>query len=258
MAERKIKDLAFHEAANIFPMMEPSAFREFKADLEEHGVLEPAKILDGKVLDGRNRYRACLELGIKLPTVPVETDDPVAYVVSQNACRRHLTPSQLSLVAARAREFYDKEAKERMSEGGMQGRNKQLHGGVVTLPPPQKSRDAAGKALGVSGKLVDHATKVLRRAVPEVVKAVEDGRMSVTTGAMLAHEPPEVQRQELNSRRRGRSERLRRDSRAASSAGIKPRPGLPHRTNGPTPRPVSPNIGRPGRQTYLPHRAVRR
>jgi hypothetical protein len=47
---------------------------------------------------------------------------------------------------AKAREYYDKQAKGRMSEGG-----KKHSKGVESLPPlePAKARDAAGAALGV-------------------------------------------------------------------------------------------------------------
>jgi hypothetical protein len=59
-----------------------------------------------------------------------------------------MTPTQLAMAADKARAFYDEQAKERQKEGGKQGRNKQLGGVVEDLPQPQKSRDAAGKALG--------------------------------------------------------------------------------------------------------------
>lgn len=39
------------------------------------------------------------------------------------------------------------------------------------------SRDAAGKAVGVNGKYVDHATKVLTKAIPEAA-----GRREVNPG----------------------------------------------------------------------------
>jgi hypothetical protein len=97
-----------------------------------------------------------------------------------NVTRRHLTPSQCAIAGAKAREIYDREAKERQKEAGKAGRQKQLTGEVETLPPPQKSRDAAGKAFGVSGKLIDHGTKVLKEGTPELAKAVEEGRMSAT------------------------------------------------------------------------------
>ncbi len=106
--------------------------------------------------------------------------DPVAYVLSLNLHRRHLTPSQRAMVGARAREFYDRQTKERQKEAG------KTHGrGRVpaNLPEPihADARDQAGKAVGVSGKTIDYATKVLREAERELVKAVDEGRVSVRT-----------------------------------------------------------------------------
>ena len=72
------------------------------------------------------------------------------------------------------------------------------------LPESSKgqSRDLAGKALGVGGKSVDHATKVLTKGVPELVKAVEEGRMAVSSAAVLASEPEEVQKEESEKAKR--------------------------------------------------------
>jgi hypothetical protein len=76
----------------------------------------------------------------------------VAYVVSLNRYRRHMTPSQLAMAADKARAFYDEQAKERQKtrKGNQPGAT------VEDLPhlTEGKSRDAAGKALGVSGKMV--------------------------------------------------------------------------------------------------------
>jgi len=66
---------------------------------------------------------------------------------------------------------------------------------MANLPQASSSaRDAAGKALGVGGKSVDYATKVLTKGVPELVAAVEEGRMAVSTAAVLTAEPEEEQR----------------------------------------------------------------
>ena len=47
-----------HELAGDFPEMEGPEFEAFCDDIEENGVLTPLVILDGKILDGWNRYRA--------------------------------------------------------------------------------------------------------------------------------------------------------------------------------------------------------
>ena len=66
------------------------------------------------------------------------------------------------MVAARVRGIYDKQAKDRMKAGGGDKKS-----GMENLPHPiggaSTARDAAGKAVGVSGKSVDYATRVLER-----------------------------------------------------------------------------------------------
>ncbi len=103
------------------------------------------------------------------------------------------------MVAARAKEIFEQEAKERQ-RGGQGG--KLL---PVTLPEAKgDARDKAGKAVGVSGRSVDHASRVLAKGTPALVKAVEEGRMAVSTAAILATEPPEIQDAEATTPKRNR------------------------------------------------------
>lgn len=195
--------MEYHEAANIFPLDEES-FDTLAADIRKNGLQVPIETLDGKILDGRRRWLACEIADIKPRFRAVTVDDPIAYVLSLNLHRRHLTPSQLSMVGARAREFYDQQAKERQRASGGDHRTKKAV--VENLPPPDsgKARDQVGKVVGVSGKSIDYATKVLKEAVPEVAKAVDEGRMAISTAAILASEPEDVQREEASQPKRNR------------------------------------------------------
>ena len=83
-----MKKLEFHDAADLFPMMEATASRDFKAGIEKHSVQERVEVLDEKIVDGRNRYVACQELGVECLSVEIKTDDPVAYVLLNNFHRR--------------------------------------------------------------------------------------------------------------------------------------------------------------------------
>lgn len=81
-----------------------------------------------------------------------------------------MTPSQRAMCAAKAREIYDQRAKERQIR-------KPSDSVQENLPEQkQQARDAAGKAFGVSGKSVDHATRVMKNGTPELVKAVRTVR----------------------------------------------------------------------------------
>ncbi|MFA6242038.1 MAG: hypothetical protein WC655_13980 [Candidatus Hydrogenedentales bacterium] len=172
----------FHPAANIFPMMPDEDLKSLAEDIVAHGQQFPIELLDGKIIDGRNRYRVCLITGITPRVQAVTTKDPVAYVLSRNLHRRHLDSSQRGMVAARAREYYDQRAKERQVVNLKRGDTKPV---PVNLPEREKgdSRDQAGKAVGVSGKTVDAATKVLAKGTPELVKAVDEGKVSVSAAA---------------------------------------------------------------------------
>jgi len=202
--------MKFHPAANIFPLLEDAEQNHLVEDLRKHGLLEDIETLDGQILDGRNRYRCCLLAQIAPRFREVRVDDPVAYVISKNLHRRHLTPTQISMVGARAREHYDREAKERQKRKPADSVQENL--------PEQKgqARDQAAKAVGVSGRTIDFATKVLAQGTPELIQAVDQGRVAVSHAAVLASEPPERQKEVLAS---GRHNRRYRPTRGGGPTG---------------------------------------
>ena len=88
-------DLPYHPLADIFPLMEGAEFDGLVADIKANGLRELMTVYQNKILDGRNRYRACLAVGIDPHTrlTPFTGDDKAAraFVTSKNLHRRHLT-----------------------------------------------------------------------------------------------------------------------------------------------------------------------
>jgi len=104
-----------HPAADTFPMMEGVRFDELKADIQAQGQLEPITVCDGMILDGRNRYRACIVLGIEPKTRTYE-GNPWAYAWSLNGNRRDLADMQRAackILCDKGSEEYAKRNKER-------------------------------------------------------------------------------------------------------------------------------------------------
>ena len=85
--------LAFHPLANMFPLMEGAEFKELVADIAKNGLKEKITTYQGKILDGRNRYRACLSAKVEPQFEEFKGNDAAAaaFVISKNIRRRHLT-----------------------------------------------------------------------------------------------------------------------------------------------------------------------
>lgn len=97
--------LEHHPIADRFPLLNGTRFEELVQDLRDHGLREPITLYEGKVLDGRNRYRACRQLGLVPQTRALPADlDPWAYVWSLNGQRRDLSADQRYLIWKRVTE----------------------------------------------------------------------------------------------------------------------------------------------------------
>jgi ParB-like chromosome segregation protein Spo0J len=181
--------MEYHEAANIFPLDEEH-LGELADNIRKLGLLVPIETLGGKILDGRRRYLACRKAGVEPRYQKVNPDDPVAYVLALNLERRHLSPTQCAMVGARARKWYDDQAKERMRKGGGDKKSSTAKSGVANLPHPipdaGKARDKVGEKVGASGKSIDHATKVLKDGTPALIAAADAGLIAVSSAAKYA------------------------------------------------------------------------
>jgi ParB-like chromosome segregation protein Spo0J len=109
--------MEFHEICNIFPMMSEEEYRQLVQDIKANGLREPIWTYQGKIIDGRNRYLACMELGIEPRYREWDGQGSlVQFVVSLNLHRRHLTSSQKAVIALEIEKWLAKEAEGRKRE----------------------------------------------------------------------------------------------------------------------------------------------
>ena len=125
-----------HPYAGLFPLLGEADLAELAKDIKCNGLQEPITLFEGKILDGRNRYRACLLAGVA-PSFRVwagaGTGSALDYVVSTNLHRRHLTDQQRALVAAGVKAKLTEEGKERRTQN-----LKQNFDFPQDLPKPQE------------------------------------------------------------------------------------------------------------------------
>jgi hypothetical protein len=181
--------MQFHEVANIFPMMTPEEFKGLVDDIRVSGQLDPIWIYQNKIIDGRNRYNACLELQIEPKTSEWDGNgDLVSFVVSKNLKRRQLTPSQLAMVAARIKHIFEAGAKERMTSGV-----NQYSPGAKRPEATGKSIELAAKAVGASETSSKRASRIIKRGNEELIVAVDTGKITVNKADEIARLPKEEQ-----------------------------------------------------------------
>jgi hypothetical protein len=192
-----------HPAAEIFPMMVGREFDDLVSDIGLHGLREAIwRDKDNSILDGRNRYRACMDAGAELKFRTYEGDDPFSFVLSQNLHRRHLTESQRAMVAARI---------ESLGHGGdRSSQDANLH----------LDRAGAAKKLNVSERSVASAKKVQEDGAPELIEAVEAGAVPISIAADVANLPQDDQVEIVARDKAGIREaakKIRRDRKASKS-----------------------------------------
>ena len=159
--------LPTHPAAEIFPLLTGAELDALAADIKEHGQREPIIIHDGMILDGRNRYAACEQIGREPITEEWDRDGtPEAFVISMNLHRRHLNESQRAMIAATL-------------ATALSGQRTDL---VQIGTRPMTTQETAGM-LNVGRHAVFDAKAVKAEGTPEEIEAVESGEAAVTTTA---------------------------------------------------------------------------
>jgi DNA-binding ferritin-like protein (Dps family) len=90
----KIELLPFHPIADKLPLMEGKEFDELVGDIQRRGLRFPIVTFEGRIIDGRNRARACERAGVESRYVEFDgnAEDVLRFVVSANIHRRHLNP----------------------------------------------------------------------------------------------------------------------------------------------------------------------
>jgi len=150
-------NIPFHPLADLFPMIEGPEFDALVEDIKTNEQQEPIALFEGQILDGRNRYRACLAAGVEPVFIEFIEEQPggaEAFVQARNINRRHLTQSQLAIV-------------------------------IAALAKSYSNAVARGAAVGVSSRTMQKAAYVARSGSANVIDLVRRGEISVDKAKLV-------------------------------------------------------------------------
>ena len=91
--------LKIHALAGIFPLVQ-DLVDEIAAKLTRTKCRPTIWLYEGKILDGRRRYLACVKSGVELIIKQYTGKDPRGYVIRSNITRRHLSTQERADLAA--------------------------------------------------------------------------------------------------------------------------------------------------------------
>jgi hypothetical protein len=185
MNPETIAGYRIHPAANLFPLMDAAELQALADDIKKNGqrdaifyifvahqkrgregvngAPEPDKVL---ILDGRNRLLAC-EIAGEAPWFNqwpgASEDDPIAFVLSKNLHRRHLTAEQRAAIVLQAEELSGSLAK--LQAEAQERKQANL--------APKASREAI-ETRGKTAAVIADKAKVSRATVERVQAATKN------------------------------------------------------------------------------------
>lgn len=176
--------LDLHPLCSLFPRLGDDELHALAADIAAHGLREPITLHNGMVLDGGNRYRACLIAGVEPKVREFDGDNLVAFVLSANLHRRHLTPGQMAAIVASAQDWSRAQPATRPKAGNVAGlstlADRTAQSGASERT--QRMADKVAKADPELAKQVAHGEVTL----PEAVKKVDGAKAPDTKPAAPA------------------------------------------------------------------------
>lgn len=177
-----------HPLSAAFPAMLDADLDALAQDVATRGLLEPGIVLEGMVLDGWHRYRACKKAGVKFATQPFSGKDPVGFVLARNLHRRHLTASQRAAAIVAATNW---------KPAGRPEKNPAPGAGFPDLSLSDKQLAATAE---VSERTIRHAKAAERAGLGDAVK---DGKVSAKQAAEIAKLPEKKRGPAVEAARRG-------------------------------------------------------
>lgn len=178
-----------HKYADFFPSMGREEFDGLVEDIRERGLIDDVETYQGKILDGRHRYKACKRAGVEPRFVEFEgtEEEALRYVVSRNLHRRGLSATQRAVVGQKLLPEYERFAAERQEAtrakpgervGEGRSASTSTEKAVQSTKRAMQARDQVAEVVGgVSGRTIQKVKRVLKDD-PKLEKDMLSGKLS--------------------------------------------------------------------------------
>lgn len=179
---------------NIFPAAKAEDYNRLRDDIRDNGYdsKQPVIIYEGQVLDGWNRWTACVELKINPPTRQFDGNESEAIgLVMRTNKRRNLNSGQWATIAVEAEDIMAAIAAQAKKQQGKRTdltSDKKLSE-VIKHEHADKTATKAADLFNTNRTYVNQAAKI-KQAAPEVFEKVKAGKMTMQDAARAVRAIP--------------------------------------------------------------------
>ena len=203
--------LEAHPLTNTMPVKSEHEYEALKESIRINGLQQPLTRFEGKILDGRHRLRACMDLGIPVAVMDFvgSTDDALVYVLQANQYHHDYSIGQRAAVAA----LLEPEVAEMVAQGRLEKvraaweakRDGSCPQSISDNPneasEPTESRIIAGRMMRVNRVYVSNALRIQREA-PELFEQLHAGTITMQAAMKtLTGEIDDARRQQVKAAR---------------------------------------------------------
>ena len=167
---------ARHPLSAAWPDMSSEEFQSLCDSIENNGLRDPIVLLDDQVLDGWHRYTACVQTGIEPTFAPFDGDDPVQFI-SDKHNRRSLSLTQ-RITAITLMHKWAPRGRPEIGKGA---------------PGAYLTNAAVAEKVGGSETTAKQVKAAIKNGSPELVRAMQDGKVSAKRAAEIAKLPQNQQ-----------------------------------------------------------------
>jgi len=164
--------------------MSDAEYRGLRDSIAADGLHEEIVTHEGRILDGRHRYRACMETGVTPRFRAYSGDAPLLFVIAQNIHRRHLTITQRADLGIRLRPEIARETAEHhrriVARNLVQNASRTAPIGAVRESEASGSTDEqVSKIVGIGERTFQRAV-ALEKNAPALYEKMVVGEMTIT------------------------------------------------------------------------------
>ena len=203
----KIGEFETHPVADAYPLMQGTEFDEFcegfRNGYDPVYPLQMIRLPDGtrQILCGRNRLRACINMGVKPVFAPDYTGDAPAEIGSRSNTRTNYTKDQLAGIASNLTPLFARDAEVKrlrlLAENAVVA---QQASAVSRVPPPKLGKFTESGEPPLTAK-PPNPVKVLRRqddAARSQNKAAKEVGVPVKAVRRFESLPPALRKEVFN------------------------------------------------------------